>query len=533
MSQRRPRRLSFGLALLLLAVFSGSGNGAQVRTEVIAITGDLAPDGNGNFVSFGAPVLNDSGQVAFRGSLSGTVTGNGDDSGIFRANSTSGIVQIARGGSILPGAGGEFSSFSLYPAINEAGQVAFSGTISVNGSEIKGVFRGDGIVDPTSIALAGDVAPGGVGTYSNFGVPVINEAGQLAYQASISDAFSDFGIFIGDGSSPSTKIARAGDIPPDGIGEFSSFNPPSLNNSGEVAFSSILKGTEVANDLGIYLSSSGNNLVQLARVGQDSPDGKGKFTYLGYPALNDNSQIAFSGILTNTYDNRLEDRGLFLSNANSSVKLLARSWLVAPDGNGSFSHFGSPALNDDGQLAFRGELTVTDGLFSDSRGIFFVNGFSGPSQIARGGETTPSGDFTFSTFNPPSLNNAGQIAFTSQLFNNNDGPYNNGGLFFYDDVLGLVPIFRGRDAMLGSTITGSSFSHGLTTSGDEGNGLNENGQVAFRFKLADGRQGIAIATVVPEPGTFLLSLLAVSTLLKGDDRRRQVPTRNWPRDLLK
>ena len=51
-----------------------------------------------------------------------------------------------------------------------------------------------------------------------------------------------------------------------------------------------------------------------------------------------------------------------------------------------------------------------------------------------------------------------------------------------------------------------------------GSGLNEMGQLAFSYTLADGRTGVAVATPVPEPGAAAIA--AGSCLLLW--RRRRV-----------
>ena len=49
---------------------------------------------------------------------------------------------------------------------------------------------------------------------------------------------------------------------------------------------------------------------------------------------------------------------------------------------------------------------------------------------------------------------------------------------------------------------------------DEGSGLNNLGQVAYAYTLADGRQGVAVWTPIPEPGVVMtgLALLSLAAL---------------------
>ena len=44
-------------------------------------------------------------------------------------------------------------------------------------------------------------------------------------------------------------------------------------------------------------------------------------------------------------------------------------------------------------------------------------------------------------------------------------------------------------------------------------GLNDDGDIAFRYILADGTKGVAVASVVPEPGSALLVTLGLAGLL--------------------
>jgi hypothetical protein len=112
---------------------------AQSFTDIVS-TGDQAPDGDGIFSSqedsFGLPIVNNAGQVAFTGALFNSSGGSSTDSGIFRGNGQpGGLIQIARESDIAPLAGGGSAGnltglFSREITLNSAGQVSFFSSIS-------------------------------------------------------------------------------------------------------------------------------------------------------------------------------------------------------------------------------------------------------------------------------------------------------------------------------------------------------------------------------------------------------------------
>ena len=111
-----------------------------------------------------------------------------------------------------------------------------------------------------------------------------------------------------------------------------------------------------------------------------------------------------------------------------------------------------------------------------------------------------SGPFNYFSdfyFNQPSINDSGTVAFVAGL---DAGGY---GIFIGDGTFTREVIGTG-DALFGSTVTGFSIS---PTS------LNDLGQVAFAYGLANGTAGIAIATPVPEPTVSLLLGLSLGLSL--------------------
>ena len=140
---------------------AGCRQTAPVR---VALTGTAAPAG-GNYTvtaaGFGNPAINAAGQVAFRADLTGPSSPNG----IFTG--TPGALQtVALQGPATPGPAGSYGSFSN-PVLNGAGQVAFDATGLFGGSSTQGMFTGvPGTIQ--TVVLNGTVAPVG-GNYSSIG----------------------------------------------------------------------------------------------------------------------------------------------------------------------------------------------------------------------------------------------------------------------------------------------------------------------------------------------------------------------------
>lgn len=476
-------------------------------TTVVVVNGDPAPDGNGSFnTSFSNPVLNDVGQVAFTATLAGTTGGIGDDFGIFRGDGST-VTQIVREGQAAPGGNDLYAIFGL-PSLNNAGQVAFTAALAVtSGGSIDsgGIFRGDGETT-TQIVRTGQATPSGIASFRHFNrvQRTLNNNGQVAFSASLTGSLS--GGFIGDGSTM-TLIARRYMPVPDGNGEFSSVGGPRINDAGQAAVFVHLSSTSGgSSDNEAVFLSDGSTLTQIVRKGQEAPDGNGFFgTLTSFSELNNAGQQSFTAILTGTSRSDGRGSGIFRGDG-STLTQIARDGQAAPDGDGTFFGFGIPSLNNAGQTAFISSISETLGENSFYFGIYRSDG-STLTQVLRDGVAAPDGNGRFLpfTFNPE-LNDAGQIAFIADLTGSLGGTSDDQGLYFFDDTFGLFQVAREGDTFLDSTITFLEFA--TSPIGDELTGLNSLDQVAFRFGLADGREGIAIWTV-PEPGTVSLALLCL------------------------
>lgn len=509
-----PAVVAAGLAGVAILGIVPASNGAAAATEVVAVSGDTPPDANGKFSLFGGPVLNDKGEVAFVGVLSGTTGGSADNAGLYRDDGLT-LVEVLRKGQYAPDDNGAFSDFGA-PAINEAGQEAFLGVLArtTGGTDDnQGIFRGDGVT-LVQVAREGQAAPDNDGAFATFDdFPTLNNAGQVAFYATLrGTAFENVGstgIFRGDGTAL-VQIARQSQDAPDDGGKFDGFGRPTVNDAGQVAFGGVLTN----NSEGIFRGDDAT-LVQVARTGQAAPGG-GNFTTFLAPALNDVGQVAFTGGVTTDGTNDLG--GVFRGDGATLVQI-AREGQSAPDGNGTFATgLGVPTVNDAGQVVFHGRFTGTSGGDTDDSSILRGDGLT-LEQVVREGQASPDGNGVFAGFIDPALNDAGQVAFFAILTGTDGGRSDDNGIFFFDDALGLLTVVREGDELLGSTITSLLLESSLASRNDQRSGLNDLGQVAYRFTLADGRQGLAV-TLVPEPGAIGLLALGGFGLLR---RRRQQP----------
>ena len=340
--------------LLLPTLLADTVATAQVTTNVIALTGDTAPDGMGTFSDFGrtaAPSLNDAGQAAFLGYLATTSGGIIDSNGLFLGDGKSSLVQIVRSGQAAPDGNGSFSSsfYHVGPTLNNAGQVAFYGILTRTDGHDGGIFRGNDKSGPVQIARAGDTAPDGNGTFSFFAEPsTLNESGQVVFHGvftGTTGGFSDDrGIYIGDGTSSLLKIVRAGDPAPNGNGRFDYFgaNGLALNDAGRVAFQGVLthaSGGANGGFGGIFHGDGTSSPIRIVRAGQIAPDGNGIFSGGDILSLNNAGQVSFIGSITETSGGINDGRGIFLGNGESSIASIVREGDSAPDGNGSFLDF--------------------------------------------------------------------------------------------------------------------------------------------------------------------------------------------------
>jgi hypothetical protein len=138
------------------------------------------------------PAFNQKGVMAFVASLTGTAGGSTDDSAIYRTGAPHQLTQIVREGQNVPEGNGVFNQMLIsdtnHPVLNESGQVAFRAALrntSGGFSDNQGVYRGNGTT-LIKIARAGQALPGS-GTLVIFSTssPDMNDSGEVVFPISL------------------------------------------------------------------------------------------------------------------------------------------------------------------------------------------------------------------------------------------------------------------------------------------------------------------------------------------------------------
>jgi len=395
----RARLAATAVFCVLLAVHASHGaDPSGIRR--IASTGQAAP-GGGAFDRFSVESLpivapiNGKGQVAFFASI---VRGRASE-GFYLSTGTR-LGKLVADGDSAPG-GGVFSGLGRHPvpALNDAGELAFAATIA-GARAVEGIFVASarGV---RAVALAGSAAPEiPSGTFASLDTPAINGRGEVAFLATVRRGRESVeAIYIQSGGKL-RKVVSQGDPAPAG-GTFAGFGPPSLNGGGLIVFAAIVEGRAIPG--GVFIVKGGA-IKMLVGAGEATPDG-GIFAKLSERvALNDAGTVAFNAILKDAPISGgiyvIEDR----------VRRIVGLGDAAP-GGGSFSHFGLwPSLTAAGGVVFAASV---DG--GPAPVAIFVAGQDAVARVASVGDTLPGGGtlVSFGLHPYAGTSNAGAITFTT------------------------------------------------------------------------------------------------------------------------
>jgi hypothetical protein len=182
--------------------------GAVHQLTKVAASGEPAP-GGGFFTSFGAPVVNNNGAIAFPAVVKlGPALG-----AIFVAPAEAPARLFLGTGDPAP-TGGIFARFSERIGFDDSGRVAFGAFVNGSGPDF-GIFVADG-TDRRAVAARGQAAPGG-GLYSSFGAwPAMSHTGELAFIAATDQGPGFDGVFLMNAAGKVTRVLAPGEPLMDG-----------------------------------------------------------------------------------------------------------------------------------------------------------------------------------------------------------------------------------------------------------------------------------------------------------------------------
>jgi hypothetical protein len=326
------------------------------------------------------------------------------------------------------------------PAVNDAGAVAYQASLSAGG---QGVFR----------SLGGSTAP--IASGPAFGTPVsINDGGTVAFSVPLAQA--NGGIYAGSGGAVTTIFQK-----PE-VGGPSNLGDPDINNAGVVAWN---MRQPVTGGWGVYTGAGGSITTVFSQAGT--------VTSLNAPAINNAGAVGFSWA---------DSANNWTVRTDTTTYMGPSQWYTEGAISEPVNSVGAVDINDSGDLAFRGTW------FANANHMFVVDN----AVVARFESGTPS---------IPAVNDDG---FYAALF---DG----GGTksIRVGSSSPMTTVISTGSPLDGSTVTDLAFSP---------NGFNNNEWLAFTATLQDGRQGVYLATV-PEPASA--AVLGIVAAAFAARRRRR------------
>ena len=506
--------------------------------------------------ALGASSFNDSGQVAFLVTLTGSSQNNG---AVLRYTPGSDLEVVAYRGQVAPVTPWAAFAAPLFVKLNSAGDVNFYSSLDPGTPATGGQFTKPDGRDLVSVVLDGQPAPPSLGgtyrytAYSHLlddgsvyfetdllGSPAAGTAALLATSSHVRVLVSDGhplpsgsrvvfrNLFMGGAGSytmfsarrsgggnslwthnvatgVTSRVVAEGDpvpVPGGGLLEGVSTTNHLVTRTGDVVFPGTVRGTFGTH---LFSWSPTGGLSRMVEPGDTLPGTTAAFTSCWFAGLlvapfNEDT-VVFRGNLNNG------GNGIFLvpRDGGPVVKVVLNT--DGAPGGGTFTSGSSTTLNyayinRQGQVAFWG-LTSTG-----TSGVFIGTAGSPPVEVAATGDTAPGGG-TFSAFplaGPAGFNDLGQVIFFATVTGGT------GGGFFAGTADGPVQAIalNGTAAPAGGTYAFTATSKDART--------NARGDILFQAPLADGTAGSglflrhagtgAIETVAlegqPAPGTSLL-----------------------------
>lgn len=543
------------LALFLCALAAPSQTQAAVRT--VALSGRSAPgvgDGAEFFTFWPWPVINNSGQTAFRGFVAGV--------GLGIWSEGSGSLELAAlKGDQAPGApdGFVFDYFlNSRTVISDAGQTVFGAGVISEGDQplsSSGVWLHDA-AGTRVVILHGAQVPGYPAdvVYDINSHAVLNDNGQMAMamDLKIKDTTTvvEGGIWTMDAGGLNLLVDATATPPGEAAGvEYRGFGAKwlALNGNGDIAINAGVAGPGVVpmQNERVWVTRSGE-LELVVASGEQAPGTADGVTFwdpepfalfqgMYKPSLNDAGQTAFFASLAGSSVDGFNNTGVW-SEGSGSLALVAREGDAAPGTEpGTVFYIDErdvdrpPLINAVGKTAFDSELIGPTVDNSNNQGVW-SDAFGELELVARGGDPAPGTEdgVMFDYVYLAGLNALGQALIVGTVVG--DGVVtdaNHRGVWAQDVNGELVLIARTGDQLEvapGDFRTLKMF-HQLGYSGNEdgrASSFNDRGEIVFAARFTDGSSGVFVSdrVAIPEPTTAALAMLALTVLAPRRAPRR-------------
>jgi len=309
--------------------------------------GGPAPGGGTLMSLVGERAVNDDGTVAYLANVSGVPA----TQGVFRTDGTPSTTIASD--AVTPPTGGRFTGLLSF-AMNNVGQVAFHSEMTA-GSADHGIFRGEG--GRLTLVFATDQGAPGGGTFQDCGIPAINAHGQVMSICSLMNSAARAGLFVGDGTD-TVAIALNGQPAPNGSSYDLFTGIARLNDHGEVAFQATLtNGTS-----GLF-RGNGKRTTTLALAGTSAPDTSGTFQSFGdvFELANDGRVALVATMATGVGGvDSSNNTGIWVGTSQEDLRLMVRTGQVIGGKVltdlplSGFSAGGHPLEMDENSLLWRG-----------------------------------------------------------------------------------------------------------------------------------------------------------------------------------
>lgn len=497
------------------------------------------------------PAINESGDVAYFGSISGSGISPTSGFALWLAKKNGLTDLVVRQGTRAPGTPDSASFIALggnesqieNPLLNRSGSIVFEAAYQDSNNE--GIWRYSHLTGVELVARTLGAAPGTSNTFVDLdrANPKFSDAGTVAFLGEVG-GFDRTGIWRDGDTSDLQLVARQG-FPAPAPNEsyvWRSFvrtrTDVAMSDASQIAFYAnaelAVEGTEIIGGVWAQLNR-GLELIaqdgqQVAGVQLSLPPGSAV-----KPTINSKQHVAFVADFTKEDATQFSGSGVWVARPNDSLELLARTDLPPlglPAGY-DIASYSRLTLNAVGQVAFTG---VSNGKDSS---LWIGSGVEELNLVALSGQSAPgtSENVYFDEFTSHVINANGQIAFRASLSGVGVDDSNRHGIWALDSSNQLTLIVREGEAMdvddgptidmrIIAALNNSLASYGVSGNDDaRGSAFNDYGQLAFSATFSDGSSGIFVSNVlaVPEPKASTALALAVMAVAIPAYMRRGFP----------